>query len=111
MSDMKEAPVDTDAGTDLPPQLRFLKALVTILSGTMIVGLITIVALIVIRFPTATAPRPALPDGIRLPEGEAARAVTFGSGWIAVVTEKDEILILDADSGALRQRVQISAGE
>lgn len=109
MSDMNDAPVDADAGTGLPPQLRFLKALVTILAGTMIIGLITIIALLVIRLPAATASRPVLPASISLPEGEAARAVTFGSGWIAVVTERDEILVLDAETGALRQRVPIAA--
>ena len=108
MSDMKEAPVDAAAEPGLPPQLRFLKALVTILAGTMIVGLIAIITLIVIRFPTATTQRPALPEQITLPEGETTRAVTLGTGWVGVVTERDEILILDAKTGALRQRVPIS---
>ncbi|HHX89647.1 MAG TPA: hypothetical protein GX700_07725, partial [Paracoccus sp.] len=33
----------------LPPDLRFLKLLVTTLAGVMILGLVTIVALLVIR--------------------------------------------------------------
>ncbi|MFM2355034.1 MAG: hypothetical protein RLZZ528_770 [Pseudomonadota bacterium] len=92
----------------LPPTVRFLKILVTVLAGTMIAGLITIIALIVIRFPALTATAPALPASVTLPEGEVARAVTFGTGWIAVVTEEDEILILDAGTGTLRQRIAIT---
>ncbi len=106
MSDMNEAPTDAEQGT--PPELRFLKLLVTTLAGTMILGLITIIFLFVTRLPDASIPRPALPDGITLPEGSKAEAVTIGRGWIAVVTEADEILILDATTGELRQRVQIT---
>lgn len=95
---------------DRPPELRFLKLLVSVLAGTMILGLITIIVLIVIRFPTAMAPRPTLPDAVALPEGTRAEAVTLGRGWIAVVTDTDEILILDAKTGALRQRVAIEPG-
>jgi hypothetical protein len=106
---MKEAPIAE--AEDSPPQLRFLKVLVTVLAGTMILGLITIIALIVIRFPQAIGPRPVLPEGITLPEGSRAEAVTMGRGWIAVVTESDEILILDAESGEVRQRVTITPAE
>jgi Flp pilus assembly protein protease CpaA len=103
MSDMRD-PSQPEAD----PPIRFLKILVTVLAGTMIAGLITIIALIVIRFPAMTATAPALPENISLPAGEVARAVTFGTGWIAVVTERDEILILDAASGALRQRIAVA---
>ena len=106
MSDMNEAPAPDE--TALPPDLRFLKILVTALAGTMIVGLIIIIGLIVTRFPASMSPRPALPAGISLPDGARVEAVTMGRGWIAVVTDSNEILILDAESGALRQRVTIA---
>jgi hypothetical protein len=106
MSDMNEAPAPDE--TALPPDLRFLKILVTTLAGTMIVGLIVIIGLIVTRFPGSMAARPVLPASFSLPDGAKAEAVTMGRGWIAVVTDKDEILILDAKSGALRQRVMIA---
>lgn len=105
MSDMDKAPAEPAGG--LPPDLRFLKILVSVLTATMIVGLITIVGLLVIRL-KSLSPAPTLPANITLPAGERARAVTFGSGWIAVVTDKDQILILDPASGALRQRVTIA---
>ncbi len=73
----------------------------------MIAGLITIIVLLVIRLPSATAVRPVLPGNVTLPEGLTAEAVTFGPGWIAVVTDGGEILVLDAETGELRQRVMI----
>lgn len=97
-----------DGGPQLPPDLRFLKVLVTALAATMILGLITIIALFVIRLPGVTAAAPTLPAQITLPEGTRAEAVTFGKGWIAVVTEGNEILILDAATGTLRQRLTIT---
>ncbi|SEO59944.1 hypothetical protein SAMN04490248_107129 [Salinihabitans flavidus] len=76
----------------------------TVLTATMIAGLLVIIALIVIRFSDRG---PTLPEEIALPEGTTARAVTFGDGWYAVVTGDDRILIFDASSGKLRQSVTI----
>ncbi|MGB3148520.1 MAG: DUF6476 family protein [Paracoccaceae bacterium] len=99
-------------GGDLPPDLKFLKRLVTALTATMIVGLITIIALFVIRLPVPAqqevALPPALPDGITLPDGAGALAVTIGSDWYGVVTDQNEFLIFDKASGVLRQRVAIN---
>lgn len=85
----------------------------TLLTATLIVGVITIVGLLVIRL-SALSPPPArlLPAEFVLPEGEAARAVTFGSGWVAVVTVDaagtEQIRVLDADTGAERAGVLIA---
>jgi hypothetical protein len=88
----------------LPPGLRFLKGLVIVLTVTMIVGVITIVALLVTRL---NAP-PPLPDRISLPDGAVAAAVTVGQDWYGVVTTDDRILIFDRLTGALRQTVIIT---
>ncbi len=96
-----------DGPTDLPPSLRFLKWLVIVLTLTMIGGVITVVALLVTRMPQAFGtPLPDLPAGFALPAGTHAQAVTFGQGWVAVVTTDDRILIFGSD-GALRQEVSI----
>jgi Flp pilus assembly protein protease CpaA len=102
-------PVMPDApDAPLPPSLRFLKALVIILTLTMIGGVITVVGLLVTRMPQAfSAVGPSLPDGFTLPEGASAQAVTFGTGWIAVVTTDDRILIFGRD-GTLRQEVALT---
>ena len=80
----------------LPPSLRFLKTLVTVLTLTMIAGLITVVALLVTRLPSATG-TPAIPPELALPAGTTPAAVTMGQGWIAVVTTDDRILIFGTD--------------
>ena len=90
---------------ELPPSLRLLKHLVTVLTITMIVGVITVVGVLVTRMPRPEA-RPALPPGFTLPAGATAQAVTFGTGWIAVVTQQNHILIYDPD-GKLLQDVTI----
>ena len=81
--------------------------LVTILTGTMIVGLVVVIALLVIRLPGGRADVFALPDRITLPQGTTALAVTRGPGWYAIVTSTNQILIYDVASGALRQTVRI----
>ena len=90
---------------ELPPSLRFLKRLVTVLTVTMILGVITVVGLLVTRL-TQVAPVASLPEGMSLPAGAEMAAVTFGTGWIAVVTTQNHILIYDA-AGTLRQDLKI----
>ncbi|HOZ35330.1 MAG TPA: DUF6476 family protein [Tabrizicola sp.] len=100
---MPDAPDPT-----LPPSLRLLKGLVIVLTLTMIGGVITVVGLLVTRMPQAfSAVGPSLPDGFTLPAGAKAEAVTFGTGWIAVVTTDQRILIFGRD-GTLRQEVTLT---
>jgi hypothetical protein len=87
--------------------LRFLRVLVTVLTATMIGGLLVIIALFVIRFSDTG---PDLPDRITLPEGARASAYTQGDGWYAVVTQAGEILIYSAATGTLRQRIPVDLG-
>lgn len=101
---------ETPETVELPPSLRLLKGLVIALTLTMIGGVITVVGLLVTRMPQAfSAPAPTLPDGFVLPEGTRAAAVTFGKGWILVVTEDDRVLVFGRD-GALRQEMLLPAG-
>lgn len=92
-----------------PPNLRFLRVLVTVLTATMIAGVVIIIALIVIRY--GGKDDFALPKAIELPQGATVSAVTKGRGWYAVVTEDQQILIYDAGDGHLRQTVRIGDGE
>jgi hypothetical protein len=93
---------------ELPPSLRFLKHLVTVLTLTMIVGVITVVAVLVTRL-NAVTPAPELPANLTLPEKKTPAAVTFGSGWIAIVTTDDHILIY-ANDGRMLQDVTVIRG-
>ena len=87
-----------------PPNLRFLRRLVTVLTAVMIGGVLVIVTLLVMRF---SGSAPALPDSITLPDGTRPAAFTQGSDWFAVVTTDDRILIYDRITGALRQTIVI----
>ena len=98
----------------LPPSLRLLRALVLVLMVVMIAAVITVVALLVTRMPAGQGSlppvlpeSPVLPENLALPAGAAPLAVTFGPGWVAVVTDQNRILVFD-DSGALRQEVAIT---
>jgi hypothetical protein len=99
-----------------PPGLRRLRRLVTGLTATLILGVITVVALLVIRLTAlAPAPLPALPPHLELPRGERAQAVTLGAGWVAVVTRDaagaERIRVLDAATGAPRGVLGIAPAE
>ncbi len=99
----------------MPPSLRFLKWLVILLTLTMIVGVITVVAVLVTRIPQvmARAAAPALPASVKMPDGLTPGAVTFGTGWTAVVatdTTGAASILIFAPDGRLRQRVPILTG-
>ena len=97
---------DPDKDPVEPANLRFLRRLVTVLTGVMICGVILIIALVVIRFNDTP---PDLPEVITLPDGARATAFTRGDGWFAVVTDTDEILIFDRITGQLTQTIQIES--
>ena len=88
----------------IPPELRFLKALVIGLTSVMIIGFLIIVATLVIRL---TGDPVRAPDIVTLPDGAAAIAYTEGPDWVAVVTDQNQILIFNRATGTLRQTVEI----
>lgn len=79
------------------------------LTLTMIVAVITVVALLVTRMPSAIGSTAAvpLPAQITLPNGSKPSAFTQGSTWFAVVTTDDHILIYNRD-GSLRQDLTVA---
>lgn len=97
---MEDAP-EKEAG--LPPNLRYLKALVTILTATMIFGLLAMVAIFVIRLRPLPPPTVPLPDEITLPAGETAKSVAWGRDFFVVVTESGKVLVLETDGTLIRE--------
>ena len=87
-----------------PSSLKFLRRLVTVLTATMIVGVLVIIGLIVTRFYDVAPP---LPETLSLPDGATAVSFTQGPDWYAVVTDKNEILLFDRITGRLKQTVSI----
>lgn len=73
----------------------------------MIVGVITVVALIVTRMPAAIRGMVPMPEEILLPDGAKALAFTQADAWYAVVTTDNRILIFDRKTGGLAQDIKI----
>lgn len=96
----------TDALPDaaLPPGLRRLQRLVTVLTVVMIAGFVVLIAALVMRL---NADGPLLPEGVDLPDGAEPVAFTQGGDWFAVVTADDRILVYDRLTGRLRQIVAV----
>ena len=95
---------DPDRTEPEPPSLRFLRRLVTALTGVMMAGLIVIVALIVMRFRDTGPP---LPEDLDLPDGAVATAVTLTEGSVLVVTEDGRLLVYDRVTGQLRREIAL----
>ena len=99
-----EAPIDPEGARTL----RFLKTLVTVLTITMIAGVLTISALLVIRLQTPALPAaPVLPEEITLPARTTAQGFSRGEGWLAVITTDNRILIYAPDGRTLLQEIEI----
>ncbi|CUH63767.1 hypothetical protein TG4357_00878 [Thalassovita gelatinovora] len=98
--------MDETPEPELPANLKFLRLLVTVLTGTMIVGLLVIITLIVIRFRDKSTD---FPDAITLPDGTQAQAFTQTKRWYAVVTGEDHILVFSRETGKLVQDIEITA--
>lgn len=88
----------------LPPHLRRLQRLVTVLTLVMIAGFVVLIAALVLRL---NAGGSSLPASVDLPAGTQALAFTQGRDWFAVVTDDDRILIFDRLTGRLRQEVAV----
>ena len=88
---------------ELPPGLRFLRQLVTVLTVVMIVGVVLIAVLLVIRL---NQPALVIPDQVTLPAGTVAVSYTQTQDWFAVVTDENKILIFDLN-GQLTQEVDV----
>ncbi len=87
------------------------------LTLTMIIGVITVVAVLVTRMPHSFGTQatksiqsglPNLPASVTLPAGTAPQAITFGTGWTAIVTTDNRILVYSND-GQLQQELPLLA--
>lgn len=86
--------------------MRILQWLVIGLTASLIFGVITVVAVVVTRFPQPETL--ALPEELQLPKGAVPISMAQGRDWVGIVTQEDTILIYDRQSGALRQTVTLT---
>jgi uncharacterized integral membrane protein len=100
-----EPPETSGAEGDLPPQLRWLKRLVTVLTVTMIAGVLAITALLVIRLNADTAPVVIAPGDFALPDGVGLVGFSVIQGRTVVVGDDAVIRVYDSDSRALLQEI------
>lgn len=104
---MAEPPETPIAEGDLPPHLKRLRLLVTILTLTMIAGVITISAVLVIRLNADTRPVLIAPGDFALPEGVGLVGISVVHGRTVIVGDDGVIRVFDSESRALQQEVAI----
>ena len=88
----------------LPKNLRFLQRLVTMLTASMIVGILVIVTLLVIKIRSEDL---NFPNNLLLPDGTKPVAFTQTKDWYSIVTEDNNILIYKND-GTLIKSIKVS---
>lgn len=99
LEDMDDSPQPVDTAL-----LKFLKVLVTVLTLTMIAGVVTIVVLIVIRYRQTP---PDFPSVLALPPGTTPEAYTQTKDWYAIVTQDSRILIYSRATSKLVREIVI----
>ena len=92
------------ANFQLPQNLRFLQRLVTLLTVSMIVGILTIAVLLAFKLHSENID---FPQTMTLPDGTKPIAFTQTKDWYSVITDTNEILIYKND-GTLIQSIIIS---
>mgnify|MGYP000583772060 CR=1 FL=1 len=102
-----EPPETSHAEGDLPPHLKRLRLLVTVLTLTMIAGVITITGLLVIRLGADRAPVVIAPGDFTLPEGVGLVGLSVIDGRTVVVGDDGTIRVYDSESHALLQEIAL----
>ncbi|MEM1273568.1 MAG: DUF6476 family protein [Pseudomonadota bacterium] len=100
-------PSDEDAPT-LPRDLRFLKGLVTVLTAVMIFGVITIIALLVIRLNSPAPPVLVHPELFDLPAGVQTVGYSVLGNRVVIITDDGVIRVFDASDRALLQEMPLA---
>ena len=88
-----------NADFQLPRNLKFLQRLVTLLTVSMIVGILTIAALLAFKLRSENI---NFPQTLALPDGTKPIAFTQTKDWYSIITEANEILIYKNDGTLIR---------
>ena len=87
------------ADFQLPRNLRFLQRLVTLLTVSMIVGILTIAALRAFKLRSENI---NFPQTLTLPDGTKPIAFTQTKDWYSIISETNEILIYKNDGTLIK---------
>ncbi|QHQ33906.1 DUF6476 family protein [Algicella marina] len=102
---------DTAPSGPEPAPLRRLRLLVTVLTLTMIVGMLTITGLLAWRLSTAgqaeLQPGPTLPENLPLPSGETLISYTQSPDYTVLITRdadgQERLHLLTKDNGEISE--------
>ena len=92
-----------NADFQLPRNLRFLQRLVTLLTVSMIAGILIIAALLAFKLHSENI---NFPHKLILPDGTKPIAFTQTKDWYSVITDTNEILIFK-NNGTLIQSIAV----
>ena len=95
--DKDEQPPNADF--QLPRNLRFLQRLVTLLTISMILGILTIAALLAFKLRSENI---NFPQKLTLPDGTKPKAFTQTKDWYSIISETNEILIYKNDGTLIK---------
>ncbi len=85
----------------MPPSLKRLRLLVTVLTVTMIAGVLTIILLLVIRLNASAPPILVHPERFAVPAGVETLGYSLIGDRAVLVGDDQVIRVFDAESGAL----------
>ena len=88
-----------NADFQLPRNLRFLQRLVTLLTVSMIAGILIIAALLAFKLRSENI---NFPQTLTLPDGTKPIAFTQTKDWYSIITEANEILIYKNDGTLIK---------
>ena len=88
-----------NADFQLPRNLRFLQRLVTLLTVSMILGILTIAALLAFKLRSENI---NFPQTLTLPDGTKPIAFTRTKDWYSIISETNEILIYKNDGTLIK---------
>jgi len=90
-----------------PPELRFLRTLVTVLTAAMILGVITIVFLLVIRLNDDARPILVHPEVFEVPAGVNTVGYSVLDGYTILVGDDGVIRVFASDTQELVQEIAV----
>lgn len=100
-------PPDDDNRPERPPELAFLRTLVTVLTATMILGVITVSTLLVIRLNQDAPPVLVQPSAYPLPDGVEMLGYSLVDAHVVIVGNDGRIRVFAADTGNLVQEIVV----
>ncbi|OAN72668.1 hypothetical protein A8B78_19495 [Jannaschia sp. EhC01] len=92
----------------LPPNLRFLRVLVTVLTAVMILGVLTVILLLVIRLNDIRGPILVHPEVFSIPAGVNTVGYSVVDGYTVIIGDDGIIRVFASDTQELVQQLDLN---